>query len=250
MPINFRKRGVFKTIVSLVRVKLIAPMIRSKNPPEVTARGAMIGMAWAMTPLVGVQMYLVFMTWLFTKRFFKWDFSLPVGLAWTWITNVFTMPPFYYTFYVTGKIMMGEFAERTTYAKFYNLIKTVLAENGMIEALKAMGEVLIKDWGFAMMIGSVPWIIIGSWGAYKWTLWYIRRRQKTLMKRLTNRQRKLEQKIKVKQEKFERALEKAGLKMVVKQQKFEIKQKKLEQKLEKTIAAQEEAAVNNKENNL
>ncbi len=250
MPINFRKRGVFKTIVSLVRVKLIAPMIRSKNPPEVTARGAMIGMAWAMTPLVGVQMYLVFMTWLFTKRFFKWDFSLPVGLAWTWITNVFTMPPFYYTFYVTGKIMMGEFAERTTYAKFYNLIKTVLAENGMIEALKAMGEVLIKDWGFAMMIGSVPWIIIGSWGAYKWTLWYIRRCQKTLMKRLTNRQRKLEQKIKVKQEKFERALEKAGLKMVVKQQKFEIKQKKLEQKLEKTIAAQEEAAVNNKENNL
>lgn len=250
MPINFRKRGVFKTIVSLVRVKLIAPMIRSKNPPEVTARGAMIGMAWAMTPLVGVQMYLVFMTWLFTKRFFKWDFSLPVGLAWTWITNVFTMPPFYYTFYVTGKIMMGEFAERTTYAKFYNLIKTVLAENGMIEALKAMGAVLIKDWGFAMMIGSVPWIIIGSWGAYKWTLWYIRRRQKTLMKRLTNRQRKLEQKIKVKQEKFERALEKAGLKMVVKQQKFEIKQKKLEQKLEKTIAAQEEAAVNNKENNL
>ena len=194
MPINFRKRGLFKTIVSLIHVKLIAPMVRSKHPPEITARGAMIGMAWAMTPLVGVQMYLVFMTWLFTRKVFKWDFNLPVGLAWTWITNVFTMPPFYYTFYVTGKIMMGEFAERTTYIKFYNLIKTVLNENGVIEALKAMSAVLIKDWGFAMMVGSVPWIIIGSWGTYKWTLWYIRRRQSTLMKRLANRQKRLEQK--------------------------------------------------------
>ena len=241
---------MFKTIVSLIHVKLIAPMVRSKHPPEITARGAMIGMAWAMTPLVGVQMYLVFMTWLFTRKVFKWDFNLPVGLAWTWITNVFTMPPFSYTFYVTGKIMMGEFAERTTYIKFYNLIKTVLNENGVIEALKAMSAVLIKDWGFAMMVGSVPWIIIGSWGTYKWTLWYIRRRQSTLMKRLANRQKRLEQKIKTKQEKFERTLEKADLKMEAKQQKFEMKQKKLERKLEKTIAAQEKAAADNEEKHL
>lgn len=242
MPINFRKRGFFKTIASLIRVKLVIPMIRSKNPPEITARGAMIGMAWAMTPLVGVQMYLVFMTWLLTKKVFKWDFSLPVGLAWTWVTNVFTMPPFYYTFYVTGKLMMGEFAERTTYTKFYNLIKTVLNESGMLEALKAMGEVLIKDWGFAMLIGSLPWIVFGAWGTYKWTLWYINRRRKTLLQRLENRQKKLEQKIKAKQEKFERVLIKAGLKMESRQQKFELKQKELEQKLEKTIAAREDAA--------
>lgn len=244
MPINFRKRGFFKTIASLVRLKLVIPMIRSKNPPEITARGAMIGMAWAMTPLVGIQMYMVFVTWLFSKKFFKWDFSLPVGLAWTWITNVFTMPPFYYAFYVTGKIMTGEFAERTTYTKFYNLIKNVLNESGLIEALKAMGNVLIKDWGFAMIIGSLPWLVIGSLGAYKWTLWYIRRRQKTLTKRLENRQKRLENKIKVKQEKFDQSVIEAGLKMESKQQKFEMNQKKLEKKLEKTIAAKEEAAAN------
>lgn len=244
MPVKFRKRGFFKTIALLVRVKLVIPMIRSKNPPEITARGAMIGMAWAMTPLVGIQMYLVFMTWLLTRKLFKWDFNLPVGLAWTWVTNVFTMPPFYYVFYVTGKIMTGEFAERTTYAKFYRLIKTVLNESGAVEALKAMGKVLIKDWGAAMMIGSVPWIVIGSWGAYKWTLWYVRRRQKTLAQRLENRQKRLEQKIKTKQEKFERTVEKAEQKMENRQQKFEIKQKKLEQKLEKTIAAREDAVAN------
>ena len=129
MPVNFRKRGFFKTIALLIRLKLVIPMIRSKAPPEITARGAMIGMAWAMTPLVGIQMYLVLMTWLCTRKFFKWDFSLPVGLAWTWVTNVFTMPPFYYVFYLTGKVMTGEFAERTTYSKFYNLMHFALDIN-------------------------------------------------------------------------------------------------------------------------
>lgn len=135
---------------------------------------------------------------------------------------------------------MGEFGERTTYAKFYGLIKTVLNENGVIEALKAMSAVLIKDWGFAMMIGSVPWIIFGGWGAYTWTLWYIRRRQRTLAQRLANRQKKLEKKIETTQKRFERKVEKAEHKMEIKQLKFENKQKKLEEKLEKTIAAQEE----------
>lgn len=217
--VRFRRRGFFKTLGSLIRVKLVVPMIRSKNPPEIIARGSLVGMAWAMTPLVGIQMYLVFVTWLFTRRFFKWDFNLPVGLAWTWVTNVFTVPPVYYGFYVTGKVMMGEFAERTTYAKFYNLLKTVLAEDGMVEALKAMFAVLVKDWGFAMMIGSIPWVIIGGWGAYRWTLWYMRRRRANLQKRLENKQKRIEKKI----------------------EKIEDKQKKLEEKLEKTIAAKEEA---------
>ena len=244
MPLNLKKRGFFKTIASVVRMKLIIPMIRSKHPPEITARGALIGMGWAMTPLVGIQMYLVFLTWLFSRKFFKWDFNLPVGLAWTWVTNVFTIPPFYYMFYVTGKLMTAEFEERTTYAKFYGLIKTVLDEDGLIEALKAMGTILIKDWGVSMMIGSVPWIIIGGWGAYKWTLWYINRRRQTLTRRLANRQKRLEKKIEKTQKKFERKKEKAEHKIEIKQQKFENKQKRLEEKLEKTIAAKQEAVLN------
>ena len=243
MPVGFKRRGFFKTIVSLIRMKLVIPMLRSKNPPEITARGALIGMGWAMTPLVGIQMYLVFLTWLFTRKVFKWNFSLPVGLAWTWVTNVFTLPPFYYAFYVTGKAMTGEFGERTTYAKFYALIKTILNEDGIVEAFKAMCAVLIKDWGVAMMIGSFPWIIFGAWGAYAWTLWYVRRRQKTLARRLANRQKKLEKKIETTQKRFERKVEKAEHKMEMKQLKFENKQKRLEQKLEETIAAQEEVQI-------
>lgn len=236
MPINFRKRGFFKTLGLLLRIKLVVPMLRSKSAPEITARGALVGMAWAMTPLVGIQMYLVFMTWLFSRKVCKWDFSLPVGLAWTWVTNVFTVPPFYYAFYVTGKMMTGTFAERTTYAKFYDLIMKIVNENGVVEALKATVAVLIKDWGFSMMIGSIPWIVFGGWGAYAWTLWYIRKRRVTLARRLENKQKKLERKIETTQKKFEHKIEKVGQKMEIKCQRFENKRKAIEKKLETTIS--------------
>lgn len=180
---SFRKRGLFKTLVLLIRVKLIAPMVRSKADPEIVARGSFVGMAMAMTPLVGVQMYLTFMVWLGARKFFKWNFSLPVAIAWNWVTNVFTMPPIYYVFYVTGKLMTGSFAQRTTYAKFCKLIKTVMDESGPWEAFKALCGVLIRDWGVAMAIGCVPWMIVCSWGAYAWTKNILKRRQAKMAKR-------------------------------------------------------------------
>ncbi len=184
MPVIPRRKGFFSGFAALVRMRLIIPLLRSKKPPEFTARGALVGMAWAMTPLVGVQMYLVFMTWLGTKRFFNWDFSLPVALAFTWVTNVFTVPPFYYAFYVTGKAMTGTFAERTTYAKFAGMLKEALHEGGIAEALKTTADIMIRDWGVSMMIGSVPWIVVGGWLAYRYVLSFARKRELIRQKRL------------------------------------------------------------------
>ncbi|MGY8991135.1 MAG: DUF2062 domain-containing protein, partial [Rhodospirillales bacterium] len=99
----------------LIRYRLLIPLKRSAHSPEYTARGVMVGMVWAMTPTVGIQMGLVFGTWLFTRKFFKWDFSLINGMAWTWTTNVFTLIPIYYTFYITGQLMMGRFDDLSGY---------------------------------------------------------------------------------------------------------------------------------------
>ena len=85
------------------------PLIRSQKPAEYKAKGVAVGLAWAMTPLVGIHMWLVFMTWVIWKKFSPKGFSLTLGLAWTWVTNVFTMVPAYYMFYVTGQLMMGRF---------------------------------------------------------------------------------------------------------------------------------------------
>ena len=190
---RLNKRGFLKGLTALLRLRLVIPMIRSKKPPEYTAKGALVGMAWAMTPLVGIQMYLVFMTWLIAKRVFKWGFSLPVGLAWTWVTNVFTMPFFYYAFYVTGKLMTGTFASRTTYTTFSKLWKEAFADQGIWEALKITYDIMVKDWGSAMFIGSVPWAIVGGVFAYYWTLWYLAELKKLREKRLAKKAKNVQQ---------------------------------------------------------
>ena len=184
MPAVSKRKGFFNRLKALIRLKLVVPLLRSRKPPEFTAKGAAVGMGWAMTPLVGVQMYLVFMTWLGTRRFLKWDFSLPVALAFTWVTNVLTVPPFYYAFYITGKAMTGTLAERTTYAKFTGMLKDAMTEGGIVEALKTSLEIMIKDWGVSMMIGSVPWIVVGSWLAYRYVLAFSRKREQARQKRL------------------------------------------------------------------
>ena len=183
-PQQPRKKGWWQKTLSLLKLRIVIPMLREKQPPEYTAKGAMVGMAWAMTPLVGIQMYLVFMTWIIARKAFKWHFSLPVALAWTWVTNVFTMLPIYYLFYVTGKLMTGSFSTRTTYGAFVGLWREAFKEAGVIEALKVTFDIMIKDWGAAMMLGGLPWAVVGGWAAYAWTASFLRRRQKKKQKKL------------------------------------------------------------------
>ncbi len=64
--------------------RLLVPLFRGQHPAEYTARGAMVGLAVAFTPLVGVQMPIVFAVWLFVKYCVpSLNFNLVVGLAWT-----------------------------------------------------------------------------------------------------------------------------------------------------------------------
>jgi len=93
--------------VRLCRYKLVIPMKRSPHSPEHGARGVMIGLMWGLTPTVGIQMVFCLLTWVIAKRFFKWDFSLIISLAWTWTTNVITLVPAYYLFFLTGQVMLG-----------------------------------------------------------------------------------------------------------------------------------------------
>ncbi|MDS4071718.1 MAG: DUF2062 domain-containing protein, partial [Defluviicoccus sp.] len=99
--------GAWRRLGRLIHLRLIVPLKRSRHSPEFTARGTAIGLFWAFTPLVGIQMHLVFLTWL-CMRPTRWRFNLLVGVAWTWVTNVLTMWPCYYVFYVTGRLMLGD----------------------------------------------------------------------------------------------------------------------------------------------
>ena len=175
----------WERIKRLLKMKLIIPLIRSPHPPEYKARGVSVGLAWAMTPLVGIQMWAVFMTWLGAKKMFKWNFSLPLGLAWTWVTNVFTMIPCYYIFYVTGQLMRWDIQNIGGYAKLSQILhNTFLSDLGFWDKWGLFFKLLLQDYGVSMMIGCLPWLIGVSVAGYYLTLKFEQKRLARKMHRL------------------------------------------------------------------
>ena len=165
----------WQKIKRICRYRLIIPLLRSPHPPKYKALGVSVGVAWAMTPFVGIQMYLVFMTWLIMKKIFKRDFSLVLGLAYTWITNVFTMIPIYYAFYVTGQLMMNRSVTR--YSDLKNTMETVFFGNYTLwEKIMTSFQLVLQDWGLGMAVGCLPWALVFGVGSYYMTLRFERLR--------------------------------------------------------------------------
>jgi uncharacterized protein len=175
--------SILERLKRLLRYRLIVPLRRSRQPPEYIARGVATGIFWALTPTVGVQMALVTLHWVLTRRLKNWKFNLFHAWAWTWVTNMLTVLPVYYGFYVTGQIMRGRWSDLTGYGGFIKLWDTAFGGGGAAVAGHAVAgvddfetfySVLIDDWGLSILIGCVPWAIIGTWASYRWTLHLVR----------------------------------------------------------------------------
>jgi len=170
-----KRHSWFQNFKRLIKKRLLVPIVRSPHPPEHTAAGVAVGTMWAMTPLVGIQMWLVSMTWLFYRKILKKSFSLPLGLAFTWITNVFTMVPVYYVFYVTGQMILGHWDSISGYTHLKNIIhQTFMSDLSFSEEWALFFKLLLKDWGLAMLVGCLPWMILGYWAGNKLTLQFLK----------------------------------------------------------------------------
>jgi len=180
------KRGFVERMGRLSRLKLLIPLRRSPHEPEYSARGVAVGVFWALTPLVGIQMYLCLMTWFLAKPVRKWRFSLVISCAWTWITNVFTMLPIYYLFYATGQVMRGDWHNITGYDTFLSSWHEAFDHGaGFWQAVLDLAGLLAKELGLSMGIGCLPYAIGGAWISYRLSLKYVRRRRrKKLEKRV------------------------------------------------------------------
>ncbi len=166
--------SVWDKIRRPVEYRLVVPLKRSAQDPLVLARGVLVGMMWAMTPLVGIQMTTVLITWMIAKKV-KWSFSLPIAIAFTWVTNVFTMVPVYYVFYVTGKLMMGDWSNITGWESVKNIVETTFfGDYTLWESIVLFSKMLLKDWGLAMALGCIPWSIGLGWLSYRWSLKFLR----------------------------------------------------------------------------
>lgn len=180
-----KARGWWENFRRLIRFRLVVPMQRHAlaHPPEYVARGTAIGLAVAFTPLIGIQMYICIAIWLIARKFFKWNFSLLISCAWTWVTNFVTMAPTYYMFYITGQKILGRQA-KGEYDGFVATVKLIFNEDmSTWEIAKALANILIKDWGVAMMVGCIPYAILFGYIGYKAGYKYAQKRRERLFKR-------------------------------------------------------------------
>ena len=173
------KRSIMENMNRLLHLKLLIPLRRSPHSSEYDARGVAVGMFWALTPLVGIQMYSCFMTWLILKPAKSLHFSLVISCAWTWVTNVFTMLPIYYVFYATGQIILGRWDNITGYETFLGSWDQAFVDDaGIWQASIDLLGLLAQEIGISMALGCLPFAIFGAWISYTLSLKYIRRRRR------------------------------------------------------------------------
>ena len=182
-----QRRRYWKRIARLVKLRLVIPLMRSQHPPEYAAWGTAVGLTWAFTPTPGIQMGLVLATWLIA-RYFHWHFSLVLGAAWTWASNIFTGPPVLYISYVTGQVLLGRWDNITGYHSFIWLWEGAFAtEQPLHLQLMAALIMAIRDWGLAIWIGCLPWCVLLGVLGYRWSLRFIIAHRHARARRLARR---------------------------------------------------------------
>lgn len=168
----------------MAHYRLVIPLKRSRHPPEYTARGVAVGLFWAFTPLVGIQMYLCLMSWLPVRRR-ALDFNLVVACAWTWVTNVFTMFPIYYVFYVSGQILLGRWDDLSGYQGFVQGWSDIFTEDASLwEAMGDYAKLVALEQGQSLLVGAIPYAFGFGWLGYLWSLAFTRRRREERRRRL------------------------------------------------------------------
>ncbi len=176
---NGRQRSVWSRFKRMMRLRLVIPMVRSRQPPENTARSVAVGLFWAFTPTFGIQMALTVVHWYIARTLFRRDFNVIVAMAWTWVTNLFTVPIAYYTFFLTGQILLGRWNDLSGYESFITFWRTAMGDAGSdptsLAAWETYFSVIVEGWGLALLVGSVPIAVVGYFVGYYWTLHLVRR---------------------------------------------------------------------------
>ncbi len=171
------RQNCIERLKRMARYRLVMPLKRSRHSPGYVARSVSVGLFWAMTPTIGVQMAMVLVHWLAVRKIGRWEFNVIHAWAWTWVTNVATVLPVYYSFYVTGQLLLGHWDDVTGYHGFLKLWDTSfgVGEDGShlvtgIEMFWSYFDVVVGGWGLTMLIGSIPYAIVGAWIGYAWSM--------------------------------------------------------------------------------
>ena len=171
-----RRRGQIQSLLRGLRYRLVVPVFRSPHPPEHTARGVANGVFWGLTPSVGLQTLEILTTWVIAHKVFGKDSSLLQAFIWVWVNNPLTMVPMYYGFYVTGLWMLGEAGLASGYDTFVTLWESNTA-GGWLDGVLAIARLI----GAPIVLGSLPYAVIGSALSYHWAITVVRRRKARML---------------------------------------------------------------------
>ncbi|MDP6832229.1 MAG: DUF2062 domain-containing protein [Alphaproteobacteria bacterium] len=171
------RHNAWQRLRRLLRLRLVIPVLRSPAAADYTARGVFVGLLVAMTPTVGFQMAIVAGIWAVVRVVRPaWDFNVVVGMLWTWLTNVFTVPPIYYMFLITGEGMLGRWGEAGGYAMFSErLVGLLQTDASFLDSMWIYAVGIFEAWGAPMLVGCVPWAIGSAFLGYWWSLRLVRR---------------------------------------------------------------------------
>jgi len=156
-----------------LRLLFLVPLLRGRRQPELAARATAVGLFWAFTPTFGLRMPLVFLSWLAARHILKADFTLVIGLAWTWLTNALVTLPLYFGFYLTGRALQGGTDNFMTFALFREAWAPMRANLDWADRLKLAWQ----DWGVTLWLGALPWAMVMAILGYVAATSYLRHRR-------------------------------------------------------------------------
>ncbi len=163
-----------RRIARYLRLKLIIPLLRSREPPVTAARSVAVGLFWAFTPTFGIQMFLCLVHWYVSRTVFRKEFNVVVAMAWTWVSNFFTLPFVYYSFFLVGQIALGRWEDLTGIGSFHALLDTAMKQ---IEGdFTSMGtweryfSIIVEGWWLAMTVGCIPFAVLGYVFGFRYSL--------------------------------------------------------------------------------
>lgn len=161
-----------------MRHRLIVPVFRSPHAAAYTARGVANGVFWGLTPTIGLQTLEIVISWHVGRKLLGRDSSLVQALIWVWINNPLTVLPLYYTFYLTGLWLLGGgHASPSGYDAFAALFDD--QTGSWLETMTRIAETA----GAPLLMGCLPYAVLGSVLAHRWALAVVRRRRARIARR-------------------------------------------------------------------
>ncbi|MEQ9813134.1 MAG: DUF2062 domain-containing protein [Azospirillaceae bacterium] len=143
------------------RRRFLRPVIRYRLNGPMLARTCFWGVAWGLTPSVGLQTLFVVITWWIVDRVMGFRFNWLIALVLTLITNPITMAPIYVFYLGVGCTMTNCTMPTAEVDRFV----AALVDFNLLELASSAGLLVGEPYAL-MWLGSLPFVIILSPIAY------------------------------------------------------------------------------------